>query len=378
MIVAKNQVEQYASLLSDLEGHNKYFDEVVNLFPATLYITGNTGDEAFNPKYMKGQNKESKEARRARIKEAQLSKSDPEKVETTLEAKRRLAQDEKVVKPGDTQMPTNIEEVNSMDIEKPGLSRIEILRAKLHQKIAEKAALCPKPANGTISKRAKRRAEKLKRIEDAKRRKHGHSPAVDKSPKIVVIEEVKEPVSKAKDLSGIDFGNIAGLAKTPHYLDNKSLNATGKKKKLEKLLEDAENKIKRMKELKEGSESEQKKASKMEWGDAFKQANGVRVRDAPDKIKKAIKQKAKKKAKSAAAWKSRTKDMKEKQNERQQIRRHNLDKRKKGGVLAANLSKKKIVDLEGARESEKKKRTGPHAAKGRAGFEGRKADFLNK
>ena len=110
--------------------------------------------------------------------------------------------------------------------------------------------------------------------------------------------------------------------------------------------------------------------------------SGERLKNDPNKIKKAMKRKANKKAKSALAWKSRMDKTKDAMKDRQKIRRHNLDQRKLGGVDGANLSKKRInkdendvgVEVNG----KKRRRMGPYAEKNRAGFEGKKQGFINK
>ena len=105
-------------------------------------------------------------------------------------------------------------------------------------------------------------------------------------------------------------------------------------------------------------------------------------------LKKALKRKAKKKAKSQEAWKSRMEQAKEKMDERQRIRSHNIKQRSLGGAAGANLSKKRIKDddvgadgTEGDNQDKKKRpRLGPYSknASSRAGFEGKKQDFINK
>lgn len=103
-------------------------------------------------------------------------------------------------------------------------------------------------------------------------------------------------------------------------------------------------------------------------------------------LKKAIKRKAKKKSKSQEAWKSRMEQTKEKVEERLKIRNHNIKQRSVGGAVGANLSKKRIkddqdnaVDDEGGKDKKKRPRLGPYStSKSRAGFEGKKADFINK
>ena len=95
-----------------------------------------------------------------------------------------------------------------------------------------------------------------------------------------------------------------------------------------------------------------------------------------------MKRKAKKKAASAKAWGARLDQAKDAATKRQQIRSHNLDARKVGGAVGANLSSKKIVEKdEDGKDGEKTKRRrmGPHSGQGnRAGFEGKKqGGFIN-
>ncbi len=230
-------------LLSELQSHNAYFDSLVNMIPARLYIAGASGDNAYNPKYGKGQHKESKEARRARNKIAKRDKFDPSKMETTLETKRRVQKEiehqndegdddddddddcgnDSIIMSDDdgynnaatdVTNPTSHNSTRSNPINDTAkeshsyASRIEMLRAKLHAKMAEKRALATgmsveeysvssssmMHANGDaskgvgeygaitaastitttppalVSKRAARRAEKRKRQEAAKQR----------------------------------------------------------------------------------------------------------------------------------------------------------------------------------------------------------------
>ena len=72
-------------LLQDLQSDNMFFDGIVDMIPAKIYVAGNSGDD-YNPKYFKGQAKESKEARRAKAKQAKRAKLDPNLAETTTAA----------------------------------------------------------------------------------------------------------------------------------------------------------------------------------------------------------------------------------------------------------------------------------------------------
>ena len=314
----------------------------------------------YNPKYYKGQNKESKEARRARSKAAKRQKFDPEQSETTRQVQVRLA-------PAPPALPPTAAGNNNS-------SRIEALRAKLHAKLAEKASQRPSDPN-VVSKRAARRAEKQKRREEATK-KRSMSQVKDASNQKFTLQKESSSANIVDDLEAMDFGKLAGLNPSPkHFRNNKALANIGKGKNLEKLLADAEQKKQRLEELKRGNEEEKQKAQHIMWGDTLKEASGDRVKDDPAKLRKELKRKIAKKQKASKAWKSRMEQTKEKMDDRQKIRKHNLEKRKVGGAAGANLSKKRIVDEEGDKGDEKK---GGRRRLSRAGFEGKKQDFLNQ
>lgn len=422
-------------VLKELQEHNSFFDDFVDMIPAKLYVSGGTGDDMYNPKFFKGQHKESKEARRARNKVAKLAKFDPERAETTLQAKKRKEEEDEMEDSSDDEndmtmmndendedeqvrSPKNskdkrgkkagfwangndgnsdADETDNVDKKKKNShinqSSIETLREKLHAKIAEKRALRPENEDNSavISKRAARRAEKKRRYEAKKKSNEIFSKVNESSKRAKKIEmggtKINTAItannngkSKTEDLSGIDFGGLAGLKKIPTFQDNKSLaNTNGKNKKsLNALLALAQKKKERLEELKAGTEEEKEKAKKMIWGDTLKAATGEKNMSDPALLKKALKRKAKKKNKSQESWKARMEQVKDKMDERQKIRSHNLGKRKLGGAAGANLSSKRIED-EAEKESTTKKRPrlGPHAAKGRVGFEGKKQEFIN-
>lgn len=238
--------------------------------------------------------------------------------------------------------------------------------------MAEKASQRPSDPS-TVSKRAARRAEKEKRKLEAKK-KRSMSQVKDASQKNFTMESTSKEVDVAADLETVDFGKLAGLNAPPkHFANNKSLANLNKGKNLEKLLADAEQKKQRLEELKRGSEQEKEKAMNIQWGDTLKEASGERVKDDPAKLRKELKRKMAKKQKSQKAWKSRMEQTKEKMDDRQRIRKHNLDKRKLGGAAGANLSKKRIVEDDKDAEEKKGRRR-----LSRAGFEGKKQEFLNQ
>lgn len=420
------------SIYKEVEDNNEFFDNLVDMIPAKLYvgnIGGNDQTAPLHSKHQKGQHKDSKASKKAKLKTDKKNKFDPTQQESTRDKKRKIEEEDAGDgesdddSMGDIQFQDNHEEedesepMNVPPSENPGKaiknsphqSRIEELRAKLRAKLEEKKNNTS-ATNGTsdtiVSKRAARRTEKKRRVDIAKKMKTQQIVPSGKTLTgkngLVTIKIVKElggskinrETNKAKslvdDLAGIDFGGIAGLkddllTKGKYVGVNKSLKNMGKKKSLERLLEEAEAKKARLRQLKESDDIEDKQeAKKMQWGDALKAANGEKVRDADTtNLKKAIKRKAKKKARSADAWKSRTDQTQGKIDERQSIRNHNLKQRGIGGNAGANLSSKRIKEAEAGDgtgaggEKPKRARQGPHAI-GRAGFEGKKQDFINK
>jgi DNA excision repair protein ERCC-4 len=385
-------------LLAELQQDNLFFDHLVDMIPTKLYIAGHSGDD-YNPKYFKGQSKESKEARRAKNKQAKRTKLHPALSETTTQVQQRLEQEQskgnKRQLPGPPQIPPtsavvvkNGSKASAALHENSNKSRIEALREKLHAKLAEKRALRPNSDPSAVSKRAARKLEKEKRREEAaaakKRKKKATSNAEGKSStkKFKLSTDLHNDKGATADLAQVDFGILAGLnpINTSNYIEtNKALRNLSKTKNLEKMLADAEAKKQRLEELKQsGTEEDKQKAANMEWGNAIKEANGERVKDDPAKLKKALKRKVIKKQKSAKAWKARMEQTQQKMDERQKIRNHNLSKRKMGGSAGANLSKKRIVTEESAADAGKKAGKEQGRRLSRPGFEGRKQDFLNK
>lgn len=107
-----------------------------------------------------------------------------------------------------------------------------------------------------------------------------------------------------------------------------------KMKRLHGLLAAAEEKKQRLAELRQSEEGKEK-AREEGWTDAIQLAGGAAIKDNPAALKKMIKRKEKDKVKSAAKWEDRMAGQKKEQSKRQDKREDNLNKRKKGGVAAA-------------------------------------------
>ncbi|GMH54385.1 hypothetical protein TrST_g10533 [Triparma strigata] len=390
------------TMIKEALSHQAYFDSLTNMIPSSLYITETTAVEDDEKgalhanKFKKGQNKESKERRKAEEKLRKKQKWEAEYAESTVEKKKKKWEeieaendrdsdseggsgDEGEVGEGEGQAH---EEAEAMEVEEEGLSKIEILRKKLALKIEKKRNGRPENGAENVSKRAARKAAKMKKKAEGKKggnigfsatTKNGEKPVRGRASTDGTADSSNSEGAKndsvSHDLSTIDFGGISGLKTVSSHKANKSLSNVSKSKNLNHLLEKANAKKQRLQELKNGSSEDKKKREGIMWGDAMKEANGVRVRDDPAMIKKAIKRKEKSKAKSAAKWADRITTVADSMMDKQKIRKHNLEKRKLGGKVAANLSHKEIRDEEGE-EKTKRRRLG-------VGFEGKKEDFLN-
>ena len=311
------------SIYKEVEDNNEFFDNLVDMIPAKLYvgnIGGNDQTAPLHSKHQKGQHKDSKASKKAKLKTDKKNKFDPTQQESTRDKKRKIEEEDAGDgesdddSMGDIQFQDNHEEedesepMNVPPSENPGKaiknsphqSRIEELRAKLRAKLEEKknnTSATNDTSDTIVSKRAARRTEKKRRVDIAKKMKTQQIVPSGKTLTgkngLVTIKIVKElggskinrETNKAKslvdDLAGIDFGGIAGLkddllTKGKYVGVNKSLKNMGKKKSLERLLEEAEAKKARLRQLKESDDIEDKQeAKKMQWGDALKAAKYV-------------------------------------------------------------------------------------------------------
>lgn len=304
-------------------------------------------------------------------------------------------------------------EKHSLPIE--GYSQIELLKEKLRIKVeairSKRFESTGEDERKSNSKRAARRAEKLRRVEHAKKEsrelicnKNRYSRSDTEMSfrkdltenydimKVKVTNEHsvgEDKIDVGKDLAGIDYGAITGLKHIPPNKNNKSLTNFRKKISLEKLLADAEAKSQRLLEL-QSSEQVKKndKAVNIHWKDVLQTASGVRDKHLNvTQLKKKIRIKDKLKAKSEKAWKSRKNSLVSKTKARQNIHTrivNGVRKRNDGGEIICKKScGKKQTNFTSVTVSAKKKRLTESklendSRNNRAGFEGRRHEFLNK
>ncbi|CAN0548091.1 unnamed protein product, partial [Ectocarpus sp. 12 AP-2014] len=140
-------------------------------------------------------------------------------------------------------------------------------------------------------------------------------------------------------------------------------------KRLHGLLAAAEEKKQRLAGLRQTEEGKEK-AKEEGWADAIRVAGGAEIKDNPAALKKMIKRKEKEKAKSAAKWDNRLSGQRKEQAKRQDKREENLNRRKKGGPAVGDTDKAAAGGDAASGQDGKRQR--------RAGFEGKKQDFINK
>ena len=113
------------------------------------------------------------------------------------------------------------------------------------------------------------------------------------------------------------------------------------KKNYKKLLEKVQQNKEKLNHLEQtDSGKAESLKQKQQWKSVLQKAEGVRVKDNPDLIKKSIKKREKRKEKSKKDWKDRQDKVDKKVKERQDKRQHNI-KKKKDGRINKKIAKQK-------------------------------------
>jgi Surfeit locus protein 6 len=387
------------SLPQELAMHNAYFDDLLNMIPMLSLAQNSSHDDE-----TRKQKSPSKKYHKTGADPFTSTAKEGRKIANKLSKRRKLNVKTDDDEPSNEMTPLNLLKAKNVSTSpsnqtipvtppfstakaddpttsSSGLSRIEALRIKLQNAIAAKQQRGASNSE-QVSKRAARRAEKNRRSaqHSAQRNTALHATAatiytVGAGNSITSTTASVDLQTPTADMQNIDYGRLSGLdyfAATATTKETKDIlqKMSTNKKNLHRLLADAERKKHQLEELKNSTDPKDKeKAQNIQWSETFKEADGVRFKNDPSKIKKALKRQDAKKKKSQKAWKSRTEQVQSKQLERQQIRQHNVTARKQGGASGANLSKKKIK--ESAAESSNGSR------RSRPGFEGRRNEFLN-
>jgi len=201
----------------------------------------------------------------------------------------------------------------------------------------------------TINKEEKRDKKLMKKKRERKKKPKNKPPKTpDPEPK----EKAKAPpVAATTDSLEFTF-DVSKQTAVPAYLQQR-------KKKLSRamMLQAAQENKRKLEASKDTAEGK-KLIDEQAWSNMIKKAQGEKVKDDIGKLKKSVKKQEAKKKKSAKEWDSRVGLQKKSMQDAQIKRKTNLQERKQ-----AKKDKKMGV---------KKKSQG----KGRAGFEGKKKNYL--
>ncbi|XP_035683230.1 ribosomal RNA-processing protein 14-C-like [Branchiostoma floridae] len=309
-----------ATLMERLEQTNLYFKRMTDLIPPEIYFENNELKR-------KRQNKETggpltKSALRALHKKMRL---DPNQYKTVTELQKDMAREEETDSDDE-----DVKKATKKNKKKQNRSEKEDLRQKLQAKIQQMKAVrkAPKPQD-LATQRSKRQAKKERQKQ---RRKTVNKTGTQTKGKAF------EEGTAAKKPDGTPVLNQEGklvFSKFDFTSDVGSGKKKGKEapKHLKKLLAKAEDKKQKIKDLKSedlGKAHEVEQKSK--WKSALQKAQGVKLKDDPELLKKSIKRKDQIKKKSKKQWKERKDQVEANIKKKQDKRRDNLKARKQQKV----------------------------------------------
>jgi hypothetical protein len=298
-----------------LLSHSSCFNSLLELIPAKHYFAENEEEKA-NKFYKNTKHNAPKQAVKEASKKAKLSRLDPNQHKTVPEIQAELSIEEN--KTGKDGRVVSVEDV--------ACSSIDDLRAKLHERIELLKRKRKSPPDSDSNRPVKKAKHAAKKRDSKDKKKKENSSQINARPplnnkKTIVNSEGKVVFSK------FDFTSDVA----------KSQGKSGVKKNYKKLLEKAESRKKKMEEMKEdNSEKSKEIIESAKWKKALGKSEGLKQKDDPALLKKAIKRKEKQKKKHQKEWKERVDDQKKRMKERQDRRQKNIQdrkdkKKKKGG-----------------------------------------------
>ena len=181
-------------------------------------------------------------------------------------------------------------------------------------------------------------------------------------------ESTQDASHGIEDSGDIDFGSILVPSKRPKLADD--VGKPGSKvRRLKRMLQEAEKKKKRLVELKQQGEDGVKRAHAEQWNDVVKGVSGEKIFEDTRKLRKALKRKEQAKAKSAVEWKDRIDKLSLTKSAKIEKREKNIANRN-GREYRETFEDETVAPKSRGKKNEK---NAP-----RAGFEGKKIEFLNK
>lgn len=321
--------------LSMLAGDNAYFKHIIDIVPSAFYFDKETKEKIPQPAVISDNN--GKQEKRKRPKElsdrakAKRAKYDPDQVRTVTKLQEMLLQKEQGNKKNKekNKTPSNAAQLKS------SVESVDDLREKLQRKID---LMREKRSGGKIDllerKKMKRRESKLKlrmRRDKEKKKKSNDDSHKGKG----AVQNGTERPKAASPPPGKPIFNKEGkmVYSKFDFSEKNKKEEGGSKKNYKKLLEKVEKERSDIKKLKESDiDAAHTKAQKSAWKNALQKAEGMKVKDDPELLKKTIKKQEQIKKKSSKEWTERTDKLDKKQKEKQDKRQKNIKARKQKKV----------------------------------------------
>lgn len=297
---------------------NAYFKKVLNLIPASFYFSEDAKQK------LKAQEGKTDNAKKRHASDAmgntrqKRNKYDPTQLKSVTELQEYLIKVEETEK----SQASGVKKSKSKTVS--ATHSKEELRQKLHEYLNQLKA----KRNGLgkedflEKKKLKRRESKMKRkLKLEKQKGNKEKEHATTNGKTSQKSPAKKPIYNKDGKLVFSKFDLADDRKKKTGL------LTGKDYKT--LLEKVQKQKEKIDKLKEkDAEKAKQLVEKMQWNKAIQKAEGIKVKDDPELLKRSLKRKEKMKEKRKKLWEEREEKVKEKMKERQEKRRTNIQKRK--------------------------------------------------
>lgn len=315
---------------SQSSSDNAYFKYILDLVPSAFYFDKESKEKIISSPATSDKTESKKRPNelsdRAKAKRA---KYDPDQVRTVTKMQEMLIEKEQVSKKQkDKKGNSNNDQLKS------SVESVDDLRERLQRKID---GMREKRSGGKVdkleAKKLKRRESKLKLR--MKREAEKKKKSNDNSHKGPQLNGKAERPKAASPPPGKPIFNKEGkmVYSKFDFSEKNKKEESGSKKNYKKLLEKVEKERNELKELKKSDiDAAHTKQQKLAWNNALQKAEGVKVKDDPELLKKTIKKQEKLKKKSSKEWADRTERTEKKQKDKQDKRLKNIKARKQKKV----------------------------------------------
>lgn len=368
--------------------HDSFFSHVISMIPLELYKPEDEDEGTLNERYHKHrklplQPEDKKNIARKKKKE-KYDASHMTRVESNHVAEQNIKSDEYSLPSGD--------------------DGFDVLRKRLQDRISALRGKRKNPDESHRSDQSDKSVKKSKSISTTPRPSAKHSrddSGTGENTTQVSQMNVESGISHNKadgvledsaDVTGNDILYSEMVESSSVQLKPGQGKPGSKTKRLQRMVEEAEKKRHRLEELKKQGPQGVERVLSEQWADVIQEASGEKVLVNTAKIKKAIKRREKSKEKSARQWQERISEVEAAKAKKQEKREENLLKRRRGAdyvetdVSESASTRARVSDdkntipkvISQKKASNNSKKSNVQSGGKRAGFEGKKVDFLNK